>query len=192
MYISEIEDSENSRTCDVNPGSLGTRLDHSGGYNHAYISSGAPLNGPFLGLVKQSGRGTIRVDNITSNKTVTLQFPDKPSGTYTIATTSDATYKVYSALLTQTGVNAPTAIVLENTLGGAVTFTYVSPGVYTINSSSLFTVDKTSVIAGNLGLYVTGYSVTNTTTTINLFTSSPSGYQDEGLIKTFLEIRVYK
>ena len=100
-------------------------------------------------------------------------------------------YKVYSALLTQIGVTAPTAIVLENTLGGAVTFTYVSPGIYTINSSSLFTVDKTSVIAGNLGLYVTGYSATNTTTTINLFTSSPTGYQDEGLVKTFLEIRVY-
>jgi len=192
MYISEIDDSENNRSCNVNPVSLGTRLDHSGGYNHAYISSGAPLNGPFLGLIKQSGRGTIRVDNITSNKTVTLQFPDKPSGTYTIATTSDATYKVYSALLTQTGVNAPTAIVLENTLGGNVTFTYVSPGTYYINSSSLFTIDKTSVIAGNLGLYVTGYRVTNTTTTINLFTSASTVYQDEGLAKTFLEIRVYK
>ena len=31
-------------------------------------------------------------------------------------------YKVYRALLSQTGTNAPTAIVLENTLGGIVTF----------------------------------------------------------------------
>ena len=33
-------------------------------------------------------------------------------------------YKVYTALLSQSGTNAPTAIVLENTLGVDVSFTY--------------------------------------------------------------------
>jgi hypothetical protein len=39
-------------------------------------------------------------------------------------------YKVYTALLTQTGTSAPTAIVLENTLGGDVVWDYDSPGHY--------------------------------------------------------------
>ena len=41
-------------------------------------------------------------------------------------------YKVYTALLTQSGTNAPVATVLENTLGGAVTFTYESVGFYKV------------------------------------------------------------
>jgi len=39
-------------------------------------------------------------------------------------------YKVYVALLTQTGSTAPTAIVLENTLGGDVVWQRISPGYY--------------------------------------------------------------
>lgn len=37
--------------------------------------------------------------------------------------------KVYGALLTQTGTDAPAATVLENTLGGAVVWTHVADGV---------------------------------------------------------------
>lgn len=39
-------------------------------------------------------------------------------------------YKVYSALLSQTGTNAPVATVLENTLGGDVVWTRINPGQY--------------------------------------------------------------
>jgi hypothetical protein len=38
--------------------------------------------------------------------------------------------KVYRALLTQTGTDAPVATVLENSLGGVVVWTYDSPGSY--------------------------------------------------------------
>lgn len=89
ISISEIDDSENIRVCDLTPVSLGTYLTYSGGYNYANISSGSPGNGPSLTLNKVSGRGIIKVDNITLAKTISLQFPDKTSGTYTIATTSD-------------------------------------------------------------------------------------------------------
>lgn len=50
-------------------------------------------------------------------------------------------YKVYSALLTQTGTDAPVATVLENSLGGEVTYEYwteESPGSYKILSNELF------------------------------------------------------
>lgn len=58
------------------------------------------------------------------------------------------TYKVYKALLTQSGTDAPVATVLENTLGN-ITYTYDNSGAYYINSSSLFNLNKTFIIIGN-------------------------------------------
>ena len=51
-------------------------------------------------------------------------------------------YKVYTALLTQTGTDAPVATVLENTLGGTVVWTYSNVGEYTATLSSAFTTNK--------------------------------------------------
>lgn len=64
-------------------------------------------------------------------------------------------YLVYTALLTQSGTNPPVATVLQNTLGGAVTWnrTFV-PGpnlvVYFATSSGLFTVGKTTILCGGI------------------------------------------
>lgn len=55
-------------------------------------------------------------------------------------------YKVYTALLTQTGTDAPIATVLENTLGGEVVWSYSSVGTYIATLASAFTVNKTIVI----------------------------------------------
>lgn len=62
--------------------------------------------------------------------------------------------KVWRGLISQVGTGNPTAIVLENTLGGTVTFTYVSTGIFTATLTGAFTVDKTfltfnSIIAGS-------------------------------------------
>ena len=51
-------------------------------------------------------------------------------------------YKVYTALLSQEGTDAPVATVLENTLGGIPTFTYDGVGVYTITLTGLLTANK--------------------------------------------------
>jgi len=48
----------------------------------------------------------------------------------TITNTVDGQPKVYRALLTQTGTNAPVATVTENTLGGDVVWTYNAEGTY--------------------------------------------------------------
>jgi len=55
--------------------------------------------------------------------------------------------KKYVALLTQTGTSAPTAIVLENTLGN-ITFSYFQTGKYTVTATGLLTLNKTTVITG--------------------------------------------
>jgi hypothetical protein len=56
--------------------------------------------------------------------------------------------KVYRALLTQTGTDAPTAIVLENSLGGAVVWTYDSVGTYFADLVGAFPANKTWSMIG--------------------------------------------
>jgi hypothetical protein len=47
-------------------------------------------------------------------------------------------YKVYSALVSQTGTSAPTAVILENTLNGTPVFSYVNSGEYLLTLSGAF------------------------------------------------------
>lgn len=51
--------------------------------------------------------------------------------------------KVYVALLTQSGTDAPVATVLKNTLGGVPVWSYSNVGVYTGTLASAFTANKT-------------------------------------------------
>ena len=56
------------------------------------------------------------------------------------------TKKVYKAILTQTGTDAPVAIVLENSLGEVPVWNYIYPGVYSLDAAeSIFTENKTLV-----------------------------------------------
>lgn len=51
--------------------------------------------------------------------------------------------KVYVALLTQTGTDAPVATVLKNTLGGVPVWTRDGAGDYTVTLANTFTLNKT-------------------------------------------------
>jgi len=67
-------------------------------------------------------------------------------------------YKVYTALLTQTGTDAPVATVLENTLGDIV-WSRVNVGVYLGTLNGAFLSDKTFIPTNpNGGIY--GMSLT--------------------------------
>jgi hypothetical protein len=65
-------------------------------------------------------------------------------------------YKVYTALLTQTGTNAPVATVLENTIGNII-WSYDDTGVYLANLLGAFTLDKTFSL---MTLFITSNRVT--------------------------------
>ena len=113
-------------------------------------------------------------------------------------------YKVYTALLTQTGTNAPVATVLENTIGDIV-WTRVDVGEYLATLSNAFTIGKTFVQV-NLSTYVngkelfyvnangenggTGFNVSDVSN-IGLISTSSNQYIDDILLATFIEIRVY-
>lgn len=52
-------------------------------------------------------------------------------------------YKIYRALLTQTGTDAPVATVLENTLGINPTLNYEDISAFSIEATGLFVLGKT-------------------------------------------------
>jgi hypothetical protein len=101
-------------------------------------------------------------------------------------------YKVYTALLTQVGTSAPTAIVLENTIGN-ITLSRNSTGSYYINSPNLFTVDKTftqitTILSGDMHYLITYSDVSR----INVTTSNAATtFLDGKLDNSPIEIRVY-
>lgn len=69
----------------------------------------------------------------------------KGMAAWTPSTSSGASYLVYTALLTQSGTDAPVATVLENTLGGTVVWSYLSTGSYIGTLTGAFTDNKTIV-----------------------------------------------
>jgi hypothetical protein len=107
-----------------------------------------------------------------------------------------APYKKYVALLTQTGTNAPTATVLENTLGVVPTFEYAGIGDYRILATGLFIQSKTWYNITNTGpngfggQLVTMEYLSTDRLTINSGTTDGNGANDY-LVNCPIEIRVY-
>jgi len=60
-----------------------------------------------------------------------------------------ATYKVYSAWLTQSGTAAPVAVAQENTLGATVTWFRNGEGEYYCECTDKFTLGKTFILHGD-------------------------------------------
>jgi len=114
--------------------------------------------------------------------------------TTTTTTTTLPLYKVYTALLERTGAVAPTATILENTLG-TITFAYTGTGNYGTLSSGLFTINKTFVLlqkqADGLPGNTLGVLITSTNS-ISIVQNTTAGPNDEDwILPVCIEIRVY-
>ena len=101
-------------------------------------------------------------------------------------------YKVYTALLTQSGTDAPVATILENTLGGTVVWSYDGFGSYIGSLNGAFTENKTFIQAtiefASDATNVTTNRITNNT--INYQTYLPGdGNYNNSVVN--LEVRVY-
>ena len=77
---------------------------------------------------------------------IKLIFPGYAAGS--VVGYPDGT-KIYMALLTQSGTDAPVATVLQNTLGGTVVWTYNGNGSYIATLSGAFPASKTWLIINN-------------------------------------------
>ena len=143
---------------------------------------------------RDNGSGTTkRIDllsptNIVDNRTITL-----PDASGTIALVD---YKVYSALISQSGTGVPTAKILKNTTGATFAFTRTDTGSYTVTASSnVFTTDKTASIYS----LNTGGSYSNAmmnfwyigATFFSIETLNASTLTDGVMTDTFIEIRIY-
>lgn len=170
-----------------------------------------------LDSVKQrwhaSGRSTI--GGLTdAGFMLDVQGTFRSSGTATVATPTEAghavtkgyadalarPYKVYTAIINQTGTSAPTATVLENTLGGTVAFTYTSVGTYVATLTGAFTADKTICFVHNNPAWssspgaptgISAFRIDNNTVGIRTVSTSPTGMTDGAMINASFEIRVY-
>jgi hypothetical protein len=107
-------------------------------------------------------------------------------------------YKKYVALLNQVGTNDPTAIVLENTFSEIPTFLRASTGVYKLQLTDAFTLDKTFIVTGSAdvsggsGDFATLIARRFDEDTITLYTYDNFTSADALLVNTSIEIRVYE
>lgn len=143
-----------------------------------------------------SGNSSLLVvsDNTATRLTVTVTTDYSAMDAIIEAASGGASYSVYTALLTQTGTDAPVATVLENTLGGTVVWSYVGTGNYTGTLAAAFTENKTWFSA-NVGyddddafalfcLRIDGDSV-------KVQVRDDGGVLLDGLVLGSIEIRVY-
>ena len=102
-------------------------------------------------------------------------------------------YKVYTALLSQTGTDDPVAIVLENTIGNIV-WQRINPGSYTGTLTNAFTSNKTFLNAGPFQfLYNTSCTFNrNNDDIVSLLNQTNNIIADGILDNTPIEIRVYE
>lgn len=102
-------------------------------------------------------------------------------------------YSKYVAVLTQASTDAPTAVVIDNELSAAGTYTYTGTGVYTWELDDAFTDDETfvSLTLGNCTA-VTGhaYSITDSTVVIKTYAENGTAANLAGT--AYLEVRVLK
>jgi hypothetical protein len=108
---------------------------------------------------------------------------------------SGSTYKVYTALLNQTGTNDPVATILENTLGENINWSYANVGIYLGTIINSIDMNKTGVLTANNVEDALFTTFVNSTTefeirTKNLHTGTPV-FVNDYLNQTLVEIRVY-
>lgn len=128
-------------------------------------------------------------DNVEITGTGTTVNPYIVSST---ATVNPLPYKIYAAIINQSGTSAPTATILENTIGDIV-WTYTAQGSYQGTLSNAFVLNKTSVMVASTtinGVNTTGNR--NTSSTVNLYsTDNLSVGYNGGFYSTAIEIKVY-
>jgi hypothetical protein len=122
-----------------------------------------------------------------------------PISNASTAAASNTAYLVYTALLTQSGTSAPTATVLQNTLGGSIVWTRFSAGNYRGTLANAFPnaekfVGNSGIINAAGGSELYGFVVTRIASSIVVVQTGEyinGGGLDDCLNQTFIEIRVY-
>jgi len=126
---------------------------------------------------------------------IAVEFPRTQAQAAQAAATAASAPKVYRALLTQSGTNAPVATVLENSLGGQVVWSYNAAGDYRGTLSGAFPSGKTFLLICPVSEATTniGFGLTRLNDSVIYVSTSNAGGngEDSCLQATALEILVY-
>ena len=167
----------------------------SGLPNQAFIYQGANAGITFstnaIERVLISASGVTKINNLsgTGSRVVTADASGNLSATKAL---DSRPYKVYTALLSQTGTAVPTAVILENTLGGTVVWTRAGTGSYIGTLTGVFTNLKTwTTIGGNYNTPSSFLRLNRSTLDIVSIVTESGGISDNVLENTSIEIRVY-
>jgi hypothetical protein len=135
---------------------------------------------------------------LTANISAGLAGAASPGADNVFATMADAgaAYKVYAVVLNQTGVNAPIATILENTLSGIPVWTRSNLGEYMCTLLGAFPPGKTIIPNGGLitndPSYVLYAKVSNDVVAISVLDGSLSPQELGNYASNFsFEIKVY-
>jgi len=169
-------------------------------YEQLFGDNGPAKIGHVNAVIKALNEATSSVvSSIIPGTNITIT-PVSGTGAVTInASGGGSAYKVYTALISQSGTSDPTAVILENTLGAPVTFSRIGDGTYFISCSefNFFTVNKTficPIVTDDVLKRYTMRPVSPTTIelqTFNNFTILPPLSSDGLLSNDGIEIRVY-
>lgn len=151
------------------------------------------LNGSQVEI--QAGEGA----SLTGDEKVLIMQNDTPKETTTQAIADlggggGSSYLVYTALLNQSGVNAPVATVLQNTLGVEIDWQHESPGIYPGIAVGAFPLDKTfCMICGrdNLAYYYVAGAVDPDNCEVRSGFTVDQSEADDLMQNISIEIRVY-
>lgn len=154
------------------------------------------VNPNYILTVDSANSGTYSLltlcDNVSPRARITVDtaYADMDA-IIEVAAGGAASYSVYTALLSQSGTNAPVATVLQNTLGGTVVWSRNGAGDYLATLSGAFTANKTVVKVSNTGGPVFVYGYAADTDTIGLgIADAASNFIDDAL-NCVIEVNVY-
>jgi hypothetical protein len=123
------------------------------------MSDTIKINDPEVAVLSETKAGVfVPVFDLTETepadqfKSIELSTIVEDAVTQALDQNNDAQPLIYKALITQSGADAPTAIVLENTLGGEVVWTRADEGVYIGDLAGAFPINKTLYFI-NAGTY---------------------------------------
>lgn len=152
-------------------------VSQTGGSNPVTIGGEAPI---LLGVTYYI------VDNSNAVDLTAFGAPNSNAGTYFICTTA-GTLPPDPSIVLEYNNGAPTATVLENTIGN-IWFEYSGEGVYYIISDSQFTLDKTFIN----GTPLTGYSVLNNFVEVSGAADASRGYFLSQLDPQFIQLNTIR
>ena len=146
---------------------------------------GTPAQGDLIPGTQKYTDANGKTENLTRNFTVAQLAA--------FANSYSLGYTVYTALISQAGTAAPSAIVLQNTTGGTITWSRTSAGSYVaVISGANYVANKTTILLGNTNASMSIASTYKTTTNVTFEQKSISNNANaDGFDNVTVEIRIY-